>query len=113
MAVSAAIATVVIAGVAYSKKEAKKVNAANAAAAASAKKAQEKALAEARRSQQESEELYRKSQTDTTSMAETASVDYGVSESKTGKTMTSEDLLIPSSIEQNLGGIKNKTGLGF
>ena len=45
--------------------------------------------------------------------SETAKTTYGAGADTQRVASASTDLLIPSTIEQNLGGIKNRTGLGF
>lgn len=80
-----------------------------------AKAAKEAANEQVRAQQQASEEdkKMRQQQDINNAMSETAKTTYGAGADTKRIASASTDLLIPSTIEQNLGGTKNRTGLGF
>lgn len=80
-----------------------------------AKAAKEAANEQIRAQQQASEEAkkIRQQQDINNAMSETAKTTYGAGADTKRVASASTDLLIPSTIEQNLGGTKNRTGLGF
>lgn len=80
-----------------------------------AKAAKEASDAQIQAQQQASEEAkkMRQQQDINNATSETAKTTYGAGADTQRVASASTDLLIPSTIEQNLGGIKNRTGLGF
>ena len=80
-----------------------------------AKAAKEASDAQIQAQQQASEQdkKMRQQQDINNAMSETAKTTYGAGADIQRVASASTDLLIPSTMEQNLGGIKNRTGLGF
>lgn len=80
-----------------------------------AKAAKEAANEQVKAQQQASEEAkkIRQQQDINNVTSETAKTTYGAGADTQRIANASTDLLIPSTIEQNLGGTKNRTGLGF
>lgn len=80
-----------------------------------AKAAREASDAQIQAQQQASEEAkkMRQQQDINNATSETAKTTYGAGADTQRIASASTDLLIPSTIEQNLGGAKNRTGLGF
>ena len=77
--------------------------------------AKEAASEQVKAQQQASEEAkkMRQQQDINNAISETAKTTYGAGADIKRVASASTDLLIPSTIEQNLGGTKNRTGLGF
>ena len=80
-----------------------------------AKAAKEAANEQIKAQQQASEEAkkMRQQQDINNATSETAKTTYGAGADTQRIASASTDLLIQSTIEQNLGGTKNRTGLGF